>query len=176
MKGEKGAGRLVPISEVCRRFGMRASALRYYDEIALLKPAERRGGRRCYGVDELRKLALIHLWQETGKLSLEDIAAMLSDPMGQRGWRDILQEQIKALDTQIRAAEAAKAYLDHKLNCPRSNIFDGCPILNQELRDCMELAERNAAPPASRRRNGPPTRHPSRAAARRRHSDHPAPV
>jgi MerR-like DNA binding protein len=34
---------LVPIDEVARRFGIQASALRYYERRGLLEPAARRG-------------------------------------------------------------------------------------------------------------------------------------
>jgi DNA-binding transcriptional MerR regulator len=65
---------LIPIGEAARKLGVSASALRYYDERGLLRPAARRGGRRVYGADELRRLAFIHIAQRLG-ISLDTTAA-----------------------------------------------------------------------------------------------------
>jgi MerR family transcriptional regulator, copper efflux regulator len=54
----EGEPDLVPIDEVARRFGLRASAIRYYEERDLVRPASRQGGRRWYGPDEIRRLAI----------------------------------------------------------------------------------------------------------------------
>jgi MerR family transcriptional regulator, copper efflux regulator len=123
----------IPISEVARQFGVRASALRYYEEIGLLKPAMRRSGRRYYDVAELKRLALIQLLQDTGRLSLEQIADILASQSGTKSSRKILRDRIAILDDQIRTAEAAKGYLEYMLSCPRENPFDGCPVLAKEL-------------------------------------------
>lgn len=74
--------KLVPIEEVARRFGVRASALRYYERRGLLQPSARRAGRRWYGPAGLRRLAIIGFWQRSGQLSLEDIAAIRSPARG----------------------------------------------------------------------------------------------
>jgi MerR family transcriptional regulator, copper efflux regulator len=123
----------IPISEVALRFGVRASALRYYEEIGLLKPATRRSGRRYYGMTELKRLALIQLLRDTGRLSLEEIADILTGQSGTKSSRKILKDRIAILEDQIRTAEAAKGYLEYMLSCPRENPFDGCPVLAKEL-------------------------------------------
>ena len=48
---------LVPIGEAARMLKVNASALRYYEERGLVKPACRVNGRRMYGRAELRRLA-----------------------------------------------------------------------------------------------------------------------
>jgi DNA-binding transcriptional MerR regulator len=40
---------LVPIDEVARWLGIRASAIRYYEERGLVHPLSRQSGRRWYG-------------------------------------------------------------------------------------------------------------------------------
>jgi len=47
------------ISEVARRAGVRASAIRYYESIKLLPPPQRVSGRRRYSEDILRQLSFI---------------------------------------------------------------------------------------------------------------------
>ena len=50
---------LLTIGEVARRAGVRASAIRYYEEAGLLEEPERVGGKRRYDEEALRRLALI---------------------------------------------------------------------------------------------------------------------
>jgi MerR family transcriptional regulator, copper efflux regulator len=123
----------LPISEVARRFGIRASTLRYYEEMALLVPAMRRSGRRYYGLSELKRLALIQLLQGAGRLSLQEIADVVASQASGVDSRRILSDRIAILDEQIRSAEAAKSYLEYRLSCPRENPFDGCPVLAKEV-------------------------------------------
>jgi MerR family copper efflux transcriptional regulator len=123
----------LPIGDVARRFGIRASALRYYEEIGLLRPAMRRSGRRYYGSAELKRLSLIQLLQDTGRLSLEEIAEVLGSRTRTKSSRKILNDRIAILNDQIRSAEAAKSYLEYRLSCPRDNPFEGCPDLAKEV-------------------------------------------
>lgn len=129
---------MLPINEVAQSFGIRASALRYYDEIGLVKPAWRKSGRRYYGIAELKQLSLIQLLQQAGNLSLEEIADILPTHAGRKCSRTVLEKRLAALEEQIRRSRAAKKYLEHVLSCPRSDPFDGCPILAEELKLRLE--------------------------------------
>ncbi len=129
---------LIPIGEAAAHFGLRTSALRYYEAIGLLTPAERRSGRRYYGESELERIALIRLSQETGIISLEDLLHVLNDPKGTPDWREILAQRVQDLERQIRSAQAAKAYMEHGLNCPSDNIFE-CPVFRSEIKRRLEL-------------------------------------
>jgi DNA-binding transcriptional MerR regulator len=120
---------LIPIGEAARRVEMAASALRYYDELGLVAPAARRGGRRWYGPDELRRLALIRLGQELGG-SLAEIARMLRS--GPDFW-DVLEERIAALDEQIRRAQDTRALLVHMRACPAEDPMRECTQFQQGL-------------------------------------------
>lgn len=133
---------LVPIDAVARRFGLRASALRYYEERGLLTPASRRGGRRWYGRAELRRLAIITFWQRSGRMSLEEIAAVLAGPAQGRHWKDIVHERIEALDTQIGQMASARDYLEHMLTCPREHSLDGCPYFEEAITQRCETPAR----------------------------------
>ena len=56
----------ISISEVTRQTGIQPSALRYYEEIGLLAPTRRIGGRRHYDEGVLQRLALIQTGQQAG--------------------------------------------------------------------------------------------------------------
>jgi MerR family transcriptional regulator, copper efflux regulator len=153
---------LVPIDEVARRFGVQASALRYYERRGLLEPAARQAGRRWYGRAELRRLAIIGFWQQSGLMSLDDIAAVLAGPEHSRGWKQIVSDRRVALDAQIEQMTAARDYLEHLLTCPREHSLDGCPYFeeaiwqprNQRLETARCHREHHARPGAGRARAG----------------------
>jgi DNA-binding transcriptional MerR regulator len=147
----------VPIDEVARRFGLRASALRYYEERGLLTPASRRGGRRWYGRAELRRLAIITFWRQSGRLSLDEIAAVLAGPAQGRHWKDIVHERIEALDTQIDQMASARGHLEHMLTCPREHSPDGCPYFEEAISQPRQTPARQTPArkhPARRREAG----------------------
>jgi DNA-binding transcriptional MerR regulator len=61
------------IGEVCRRTGLSARTVRYYEELGLLPGVRRRaGGRRVYDADELERLRFIRRLKTLG-LALSEI-------------------------------------------------------------------------------------------------------
>ncbi|HEU5247141.1 MAG TPA: MerR family transcriptional regulator, partial [Candidatus Udaeobacter sp.] len=60
------------ISDVARVFGLRTSAIRYYEQIGILPPAIRKNGHRRYGNSALFRLAVVQRARETG-FTLEEI-------------------------------------------------------------------------------------------------------
>ncbi|MDQ3791664.1 MAG: MerR family transcriptional regulator [Actinomycetota bacterium] len=67
---------LVPIGELARRTGVATSALRYYERVGLLSPAERVGQRRHYPPSSEERVALIRLCQDAG-FTLAEIGRLL---------------------------------------------------------------------------------------------------
>jgi DNA-binding transcriptional MerR regulator len=138
----------VPIDEVARRLGLRASAIRYYEERGLVTPASRQAGRRWYGPDEIRRLAIIVYWQRSGLMSLEEIGDILAGPAATRGWAQIVEERIEALRVQAERMDAARAHLEHVLSHHRDHASppDGCHHYEAALLpDAIRLASRGPA-------------------------------
>lgn len=125
---------LLPIGEVAARFAMAVSALRYWDECGLLPAAERRAGRRYYRVEDLHRIALIRTWQDTGLMSLQEIAAVLAGGRDGNDWRAAVQERVRAIDAQVEKLGVARAYLEHLLECPNHDPAGGCPYLREATR------------------------------------------
>jgi MerR family redox-sensitive transcriptional activator SoxR len=67
----------LPIAEIARRSGVRASALRYYEECGLIRAERSAGGQRRFPRSTLRRIAFILSAQKVG-LSLQEIAADLA--------------------------------------------------------------------------------------------------
>ena len=63
------------ISQVARQFGLRASALRYYEQIGLLRPIPRVAGERRYDQAAIERLAVIAAGRRAG-LSIKEIGGL----------------------------------------------------------------------------------------------------
>ena len=117
---------VTPIDEVARRLGLRASAIRYYEDRGLVQPVSRHSGRRWYGPAEIRRLAIIQYWQRSGLMSLDEIGDILAGPAATRGWTQIVQERIDALRLQAERMNDAREYLEHVLSHHHDSPPDGC--------------------------------------------------
>nr|WP_029041297.1 MerR family transcriptional regulator [Cucumibacter marinus] len=122
---------LIDIGEVTRRSGLAASALRYYEELGLIRSVRRRGLRRQYEPDVLLQLDLIGLAREAG-FSLADIASM-RDAKGRTEFpRDELRRRAAKIESKIRDLEALKDMLLHMADCPAPSHLD-CPSFRKLL-------------------------------------------
>jgi len=118
------------ISEVARRSGVRASALRHYEEKGLIAPIGRRGLRRLYDAEVLERLALIALGRTAG-FSLDEIAGMFG-PGGPQIDRQMLAARADALDATIRKLGAIRDGLRHAAACPAPSHME-CPTFRRIL-------------------------------------------
>ncbi len=121
---------LNPIGEAAGRLGMRTSALRYYEERDLVRPAARVNGKRSYGPEEMRRLAFLQLAQKLG-IRLDAAAAVLDEPSER--WRATVREQITELAELIARAKGAKDFLTHALRCPAEHPAQECPHMIDTL-------------------------------------------
>jgi MerR family copper efflux transcriptional regulator len=117
---------LIPIDEVARRLRIPASTIRYYEQRGLVLPVSRHAGRRWFGPEEVRRLAIIRYWQQAGRMSLEEISDILAGPSDARVWQRIIQDRIAELTTQIESMQAAREHLEHVLAHHAESPPDGC--------------------------------------------------
>jgi MerR family transcriptional regulator, copper efflux regulator len=123
------ASELVPIGEAAVRFGLRASALRYYEDRGLVTASARRDGKRWY--DRSRCAAsFVQIGRQLG-MTLGDLGGILDGP--EHRWRAIVEEQIAALDAQIGRARQARAALAQALECPTARPTEQCRYFVAEL-------------------------------------------
>ena len=72
--------RLLRIQRVASDLGLTTRAIRYYEEIGLLKPAARtEGAYRLFDADDLERLRFIKGLRDDAGFSLAEIAALLED-------------------------------------------------------------------------------------------------
>lgn len=120
------------ISEVSKRAGIRASAIRYYESIQLLPPPRRVGGRRRYSADILRRLSFIQVAQAAG-LTIAEIQTLINEldgsaPLSQR-WQVLAQHKLTEVDALMRKVQGMRMILENGLNCNCSNL--------EECIDCI---------------------------------------
>ncbi|MEU6587438.1 MerR family transcriptional regulator [Nocardia sp. NPDC046763] len=124
---------LVPIDEVAQRLGLRASAIRYYEDRGLIAPVSRRAGRRWYGPAEIRRLAVIQYWQQYGLMSLDEIHDILAGAGATRDWTQTVTQRIEALRIQADRMNTARRHLEHILSKHCDSPPDGCRHFEAQL-------------------------------------------
>ena len=124
---------MLPISEIARRSGVAASALRFYEERGLIR-SERAGlGHRRYPRATLRRIAFIVFAQKIG-LTLEEIGvelAKLPDDRlpSRRDWQQLSGEWTKRIDQRIAELQRLRDGLSACIGCGCLSI-DRCRLAN----------------------------------------------
>jgi MerR family transcriptional regulator, redox-sensitive transcriptional activator SoxR len=112
---------LLTVSQVSRRSGFAASALRYYEREGLIQASRTGGGQRRFERTVLRRLAFIRAARNVG-LSLEEIRTELAELPELRtptkaDWGRISRNWRQRLDEQIQALEALRDGLQSCIGC-----------------------------------------------------------
>jgi MerR family redox-sensitive transcriptional activator SoxR len=138
---------VLTVSEVARRSGFAASALRYYESEGLIEASRTGGGQRRYARSVLRRLAFIRAASNVG-LSLEEIRGELEQLASGRtptksDWHRISGHWRTRLDEQMSALEALRDKLDSCIGC-------GCLSLKQcSISNPADLAALSPAAPGA---------------------------
>jgi MerR family redox-sensitive transcriptional activator SoxR len=111
------------VSQVARQVGLRPSAIRYYERIGVLTPAQRVSGQRRYDVSALHRLAVIQRARQTG-FTLPEIRELFfgfreATPASRR-WKKLSQRKLVELDSQlehIRSMQRLIRKLMHRCHC-----------------------------------------------------------
>jgi MerR family redox-sensitive transcriptional activator SoxR len=119
---------LLPISEVARRSGVAASALRFYEERGLIRSERAGSDHRRYPRAVLRRIAFIVFAQRIG-LSLEEVGAELAQLPGNRvpergDWARLSGRWTRRIDERIAELQRLRAGLTECIGC-------GCLSLQQ---------------------------------------------
>jgi MerR family redox-sensitive transcriptional activator SoxR len=135
--GFRVAGDLA-ISDVARVFGLRTSAIRYYEQIGILPAAMRKNGQRRYNSSALFRLAVVQRARETG-FSLEEIRELFFGfPPGTpppKRWHRLSQRKVAELHERKNRLKLMETLLRRVENC-RCDALDECgeKILRQRSR------------------------------------------
>lgn len=134
---------LMDIGEVTTRSGASPSALRYYEEIGLIRSVGRHGLRRQFEPSVLMTLSLIELGKAAG-FSLAEIAGMFGDD----GTLDIpradLHLKADELARQIAKLRVLREAIRHVAECPAPSHLE-CPNFRKLLKAVSSRKAGNSA-------------------------------
>ena len=124
------------IGDVARRTGLTTSALRFYEEKALIEFAPHAGQPAVLHTrDVIRRVSFIRAAQRVG-LSLEEIRAVLDDlPAGRaptrEDWHELARRWKPWLDERIAALERLRDQLSSCIGCGCLSL-DRCALYNPD--------------------------------------------
>jgi MerR family redox-sensitive transcriptional activator SoxR len=109
------------VSELARRSGFAASAIRFYDKEGLITASRTAGGQRRFERNTLRRLAFIRAARNVG-LSLDEVSDALAMLPGNRtptraDWARLSKEWRTRLNEQIDALTALRDDLQQCIGC-----------------------------------------------------------
>lgn len=144
---------VMDIGEVARRSGVTASALRYYENIGLIRSIGRHGLRRQFDPSVLLKLSLIRLGSMAG-FSLVEIAGMFERDGELRLPRTDLHAKADEIQQQMRDLRVLRDALRHVADCPAPSHLE-CPSFRKLLHTASRAERSERGVQASKNRNRP---------------------
>jgi DNA-binding transcriptional MerR regulator len=142
------------VGELARRTGVTTSALRYYDELGLVRPTRRVSGHRRYTVDAVAAVGVVRFLQEVGFTLAETKRLLASRNRSPVAWRALAVRKSEELQHRIEREVAARQAIEHSLGCPHDNFLD-CPTFWATVRGFLsgvELADAHSSAHASAER------------------------
>lgn len=120
------------ISEVVKQTGVRASTLRYYEEIGLINSVGRHGLQRVFSPKVIDQLALIAL-AKSADFSLSEIVAMFGDHKALVIDRDQLLHKADQIDESIKRLNIMSKCLKHAAACKATSHLE-CPSFRRLMK------------------------------------------
>jgi MerR family transcriptional regulator, redox-sensitive transcriptional activator SoxR len=117
------------ISQVARQIRIRPSAIRYYERIGLLPPAERCGGQRRYDFTVLHRLAIIQRARQLG-FTLAEIRQLFfgfnNATRASERWGTLSGSKLAELDDLMHGIKAVRGLLKRLMTRCRCDTLDQC--------------------------------------------------
>jgi MerR family transcriptional regulator, redox-sensitive transcriptional activator SoxR len=115
------------IGEVAERVGIRQTAIRYYEEIGLVRPPPRAGGWRRFTPEAVDRLRVIRTARELG-FTLEEIQLLLEgfspDTPPPVRWRELARRKLPEIDGAVTRALGLRRLLQNGIDCRCLRIED----------------------------------------------------
>jgi DNA-binding transcriptional MerR regulator len=108
---------LLSIGELASRTGVAITALRYYDELGLVRPQQRASGQRRYRESAVRAVGVVLFLRDVG-FSLAEIGELMASRPRTDQWSELVDRKLNALMEQQHRLDVARMALEHARNCP----------------------------------------------------------
>jgi MerR family transcriptional regulator, redox-sensitive transcriptional activator SoxR len=116
------------ISDVARVFGLRTSAIRYYEQIGILAPPTRKNGQRRYEKSVLFRLAVVQRARESG-FTLDEIRELFfgfrSATRPPKRWHQLSERKIAELRIRMKQLKLMETLLKQIQGC-QCNALEEC--------------------------------------------------
>jgi MerR family redox-sensitive transcriptional activator SoxR len=117
------------ISQVARQVGLQPSAIRYYEQIGILLPAQRIGGQRRYDTTVLHRLAVIQQARQTG-FTLDEIRELFfgfrDAATASQRWQKLSRRKLAELAELTAQIKAMQHLLQKMTECCHCETLDQC--------------------------------------------------
>jgi MerR family redox-sensitive transcriptional activator SoxR len=127
------------ISELARVFGLRTSAIRYYEQIGILPAPMRKSGQRRYEKNVLFRLAVVQRARESG-FTLNEIRELFfgfqpATPPPKR-WHNLSERKIAELRSRMKQLKLMETLLKQMQGC-RCGALEECgeKLLSKTLKE-----------------------------------------
>lgn len=131
------ASRGLTIGFVAERTGLAVSAVRYYEEQGLIRPARNASGQRSFERSDIRRLSFVRIAQGLGFSIAEIREALASLPENRTptksDWERISNVFGRVLDARIAQMTALREKLDGCIGCGCLSL-ERCKLYNPEDR------------------------------------------
>jgi MerR family redox-sensitive transcriptional activator SoxR len=118
------------IGQVAERFGINASAIRYYERVGVLPKPPRESGQRRYGSDAVRRLEVLEVAKRAG-FTLDEARLLLERTEAGTPAFDAVQElavrKLPEVDALIARAEEMRTWLLAAADCSCTSL-DVCAL------------------------------------------------
>ena len=116
------------ISQVAKQFGLRTSALRYYEQVGILPQPNRMSGQRRYDVSILRRLAVVQRARQLD-FSLDEIRELFCGfqpgTSASHRWQQLSQRKLVELEASLERIMTMKELLCRMATC-KCDALDEC--------------------------------------------------
>jgi MerR family redox-sensitive transcriptional activator SoxR len=120
---------LLTISEVAQQVDLQASAIRYYEQIGLLPPAQRVSGQRRYDATAVYRLAVIQRARQLG-FTLDEIRELFfgfrTVPRASERWHAMSERKLAELDTLMNGIKTMRRLLQKMMRRCHCETLDQC--------------------------------------------------
>jgi MerR family transcriptional regulator, redox-sensitive transcriptional activator SoxR len=118
------------IGQLAQRFGLKTSAIRYYERIGVLPAPARESGQRRYGVDAIRRLEVLEVAKRAG-FTLDEARLLLKrSEAGSPAFealRELAARKLPEIDALIALSQEVRAWLLTAADCSCTTL-DVCAL------------------------------------------------
>ncbi|MHC5652612.1 Cu(I)-responsive transcriptional regulator [Stappia sp.] len=125
------------IGEAAVRSELPAKTIRYYEDIALIRPARAANGYRDYSDSDVHRLRFLQRARGLG-FTIEECRSLISlydnEQRASADVKKVAQEKIREVERKIAELETMKATLSRLVACCHGDDRPDCPILDDLAR------------------------------------------